>query len=205
MNQSVEIPPPNNNLGAEGFQAISFRKNRAFSYGHDVATVPNQAFVLWEPVTPISMVPGIDTLNVRLGLKDGLGQRIRGTTELPVPYIFESWLCGSSSKLCSIQESLVPIAFFSITSESGIASTLSMEQTIVCGDSATVSAHFAVFGALSESLATNVNVACSKCGNMQYKIQQINKASTWYCGTCSIGQYVINPETDICQTCPEGK
>ena len=36
---------------------------------------------------------------------------------------------------------------------------------------------------------------------------ETNKAtgSTWYCGTCSVGQYVINPDTDKCQTCPEGK
>ena len=205
IKQSVDIPPPNDNLSSEKFRVISFHNNKAHAYGHDVATVPSQAFVQWEAAAPIPMVPGIDVLNMSLGLKDGLDQRIRGTAELPVPYIFESWLCRSSSEPCSVQQSLVPIAFFSISSESGVASTLSMDQTIVCGDSATVSAHFAVFGATSKSLTINVNLLCLKCGKMHYTIQEINKASTWYCGTCSVGQYVIDPDTDMCQTCPEGK
>ena len=205
MNQSVEIPPPNDNFGTEKFRVISFHNNRAVAYGHDVATAPNQALVLWDDMAPISMIPGIDSLNVSLVLKDGLGQRIRGTAELPVPYIFKSWLCRSSSNLCSIQESLVPAEFFSIDSESGVASTLSTDHTIVCVDSSTVSAHFAVFGSTSKSLAINVNVHCLKCGKMQYRVQEVNKASVWYCGTCSVGQYVINPDTDLCQTCPQGK
>jgi hypothetical protein len=207
MNQSVELPAPNDNFGAEDFQVISFRNNRAYSYGHDVATAPKEAFVLWEAAAAISMVPGIDALNVKLGLKDGMGQRIRGTAELPVPYVFESCLCGSSSKLCSTQQSLTPVAFFPISWEWGVASTLSMKTTIVCEDSATVSAHFAVLGATFKSLSTNVNVQCLKCGKMQYRIekQEINKASIWYCSACIFGQYVIEPETDICQTCPTGK
>jgi hypothetical protein len=205
MKQSVDIPPPNENLRNETFRVISFRNNRAYAYGNDVATVPNQAFVLWE--APASMVPGIDALNVSLGLKDGLGQRILGTSDLPVPYIFQSWLCISSSKQCSLQQSLIPITFISISSESGVASTLLMDQTIVCGESANISAHFTVFGSTSKSLANLVNFRCLGCGNMQYRIQETNKAigSTWYCGTCSVGQYVINPDTDKCQTCPEGK
>ena len=205
MNQSVEIPLPKENFDSEKFRVISFHNNRAFAYGHDVATAPNQAFVLWGSATSISMIPGIDTLNVGLGLIDGLGQRIRGTAELPVPYIFQFLLCGSSSELCNIQQSLVPIAFFSISSETGVANTSSMDQKIVCGDSATVSAHFAIYGAVSKSLATNVIVRCLKCREMQYRFQEINKANTWYCGACSYGQYVINPDEDKCQTCPEGE
>ncbi len=207
MIQSIDIPSLNDNLTIERLRAISFHKNRAYAYGHDVATVPNKVFFLWEGASPISMVPGIDVLNVSLGLKDGLGQIIRGTAELPVPYIFQSWVCSSSSQAesCGIQQSLVPLAFFSVSAESGVASTLPMDQTIVCGESAAVSAQFAVYGTTSKLLATNVDVVCRKCGKMQYRIQEINKANTWYCGTCSVGKYIINPDTHLCQTCPEGK
>jgi hypothetical protein len=205
MNQSVDIPPPNDNLSAVKFRVISFHNNRAHAYGHDIATVPSQAYVEWDAAASMPMVPGIDVFNVSLGLKDGLSQSIRGTVELPVPYIFELRLCRSSSQLCSVQQSLVPIAFFSINSESGVANTLSIDQTVVCGDSATVSAHFAVFGATLKSLSANVNLWCLKCGKMQYRIQDINKANTWYCRKCSVGQYIINPDKDMCQTCPEGK
>lgn len=205
MIQSIDIPSPNDNLSTVRLRAISFHENRAYAYGHNVATVPNKVFFIWEAASPIPMVPGIDVLNVSLGLKDGLGQTIRGTGELPVPYIFKSWVCRSSSELCGIQQSLVPIAFFSVSAESGVASTLSMDQTIVCGDSGTVSAQFAVYGTTSKLLATNVDVICLKCGKMQYRINEINRAKTWYCGTCSAGKYIINPDTDFCQTCPEGK
>ena len=186
------------------FKALDFINNSARGYGNDIATAPKH--IVASGGMNLSLIPKIDPVNVSLLLKDSFGQIIRGTADIPIPYILEAWTCSSAA--CRVQHSLNPIVFFSFDPESGIVDTLASHQTIVCkANYQNVTVFFSVYGSTSSLLTMSFSVNCLSCGASQVRINDFttNENPTWYCKYCLSGQYIINPNRDVCQDCPAGK
>ena len=155
------------------------------------------------------MVPGIDAMNVGLALRDGFDQIVKGTANVSLPFIFESWLCASGA--CGIEESLGPAFFVPFDSESGISDSLPLYQTIRCVlDSPNVTVKFGLYSSQSASnrvISSAVSIRCSPCGMSEVRVESVSgrsSNSTWYCAPCKEGQYIIDPDKDSCQDCPVG-
>ena len=190
-------------LAGSNISVISFIDNAAAGYGAELATMPYELVLITNNST--EMVPGVDFIDVAIALKDSIGQLVKGTATLPVPYILEAWVCRNSS--CGIEKSLVPLKFLSFDSISGISKSLESEQTIRCVEgSPQVTAIFTLYQSESPSLALGVEFVCKKCGAMQVRVfgQEVNGFRTWTCVPCLAGQYIINSDLDTCQNCPVG-
>ena len=199
MKQSIGLPSSNS-----PYRALTMTNNSAGTYGKDIATSPYEISIVGDGSA--SLVPGISPLNVSLLLKDSFGHTIRGSADLPIPYILESWTCPSSS--CSIQKSLTPLGFLSFDPLSGICNSLASRQTVLCiRNESMLVAQFSVYGSTSSSLSTSFSVRCVSCGASQVRIEHSysNTDSAWYCSPCLAGQYIIDPNRDTCQNCPSGE
>jgi hypothetical protein len=199
LDRSIGLP-----TSSFSFQALELINNTAYAYGNDIATSPYESVALGGAF--LSLIPMISLVNVSMFLKDRFGQTVKGTTDIPIPYILQSWTCYSS--YCKIQHSLSPLKFLSFDSQSGIADTLTLEQTIPCGrNSSTITLHFSLYGSTSRLLSETFTVHCLKCGASQARINEvtIHEAPIWFCRPCLAGQYIINQDQDSCQDCPIGK
>ena len=199
MNETVGLPLQQN------INTLTFINNTAVGYGHDLGTQPCKSVLLRN--SALNMIPGINVINVSVILRDCLDQIVKGTAQLPVPYILELWLCPNAS--CSIEQSLVPLKFMSFESLSGISNSLQAEQSIRCLESSpNVTVQISLYGssAQTEGLMVSVNIMCVRCVQMQYRVfeQAVTGFRTWSCAECRTGQYIIDPEKDSCQNCPLG-
>jgi hypothetical protein len=199
MNRSIGLPSSSYSI-----QVLKLINNIAFAYGNDIATSPYETVALGG--ASMNLIPMITFVNISLILKDRFGQIIKGTADIPIPYILESWSC--STALCSIQHSLSPLKFLLFDPESGIADALTLRQTIPCGrNSSTVMLHFSLYGSTSILLLETFTVSCLECGISQVRINEftIHEDPIWFCRPCLAGQYIINQNQDSCQDCPTGK
>ena len=198
MSKSIGVPFPSSR-----FRALQLINNSAFAYGNDIATSPYESVVLEN--TFLSLIPMINLVNVSLLLKDSFGQKIKGTVDIPIPYILESWVCSSDA--CEIQESLSPLTFLTFD-PSGIANSVAVKQTIPCGsNSSTVTLQYSLYGSTSTLLIKKFTVLCVGCDASQERVYEVttNGYPIWFCRFCLAGQYIINPNLDTCQDCPAGK
>jgi hypothetical protein len=187
------------------FKALELINNSAFAYGNDIATSPYEIMALGDASKSLRLIPMITPVNVSMILKDRFGQIVKGTTDVPIPYILQSWTCNSA--LCRIQNSLSPLKFLSFDSESGVADTLTLQQTIPCSrDISTVTLHFSLYGSTSSLLLETFTVLCLRCGASQIRINEVavDETPIWFCRSCQAGQYIINQDQDSCQDCPSG-
>jgi hypothetical protein len=199
LNRSIGLP-----TSSSSFKVLELVNNSAHAYGNDIATSPYETVALGG--ASLSLVPMMSVVNVSLVLKDAFGQIVKGTSDIPIPYLLESWSCSSAR--CRVQHSLSPLKFMSFDSESGIADSLILKQTIPCGrNSSTVTLHFSLYGSTSGLLVESFTVLCLECGTSQVRVNEVttNKAPIWICRQCLTGQYVINQNEDSCQDCPAGK
>jgi hypothetical protein len=193
MNRSIGLP-----TSPFSFKALELINNLAYAYGNNIATSPYETVSLGD--TSLSLIPMITPMNVHMLMKDRFGQIVKGTAEIQIPYILESWTC--SSVLCRIQHSLSPLTFLSFDPESGIADTSAFKKIIPCGrSSSTVTVHFALYGSTSRLLIETFTVFCLECGASQVRVNEVESA-IWFCRPCLSGQYVIQ---DTCNDCPTGK
>ena len=178
--------------------------NSAHAYGGDIATSPYELLRMRDH--NLSLIPGIDSVNVGLLMKDGFGQMIKGTTDYPIPYILEWWTCPLAS--CGVQSSLSPLSFLSFDTYSGVANTSRSKQSVVCTEQySAVTIYFSVYGSASNLLTETVEVHCLECSQPQARENEVatNGFPVWFCMPCLAGQYIINPNQDSCQDCPAGK
>jgi hypothetical protein len=186
------------------FKALELINNLAHAYGNDIATSPFETVALGD--ASLSLIPMIDNVNVQIILRDSFGQTITGTVDIPIHYILEIWTCPTAT--CEIQQSLSPLTFLTFDSESGIANTLTLKQTVPCSkNSSTVTIRISLYGTKSSLLMETFTVLCLACGATQVRVNEIttNAASIWFCRPCLTGQYIINPSQDTCHDCPAGK
>jgi hypothetical protein len=195
MNRSIGLP-----TSSFSFKSLQLINNTAYAYGNDIATAPHEFVAFGSDA--LSLVPMIDILNVSLLLKDRFGHIVKGTADIPIPYILEFWTCPSG--LCKIQHSLSPLSFLSFDPESGIADTLTIKQTIPCGrNNSTISVLFSLYGSTSDLLIEAFTVSCLECGASQVRVNEL-ETSTWFCRACLADQYVVYRQGS-CQDCPTGK
>ncbi len=199
LNRSIGLPTL-----SSSFKALELVNNSAYAYGNDIATSPYKTVALGDP--SFSLIPMISVVNVSLVLKDMFGQIVKGTSQIPIPYLLESWTCSSAR--CRVQHSLSPLTFLSLDPVSGIADYSVLRQTVPCGrNSSTITIHFSLYGSTSSLLIESFTVLCLECGASQVRVNLIstNEAPIWICRQCLTGQYVINQKIDSCQDCPSGK
>jgi hypothetical protein len=187
-------------------KAVLQVNNSALGYGDYLATYPLETFVVDSGLA--KMIPGIDVLNASLVMKDALGQIVKGTAEVTMPYILESWSCPQSA--CATKQSQNPHFYIPFDSVSGIGSTFPSNRTIACaiGDPS-VTIFFNLYGAHTQSLPvapSSIDVLCAACDAMQVRtqVQGSNGTAKWQCSPCRAGQYIIDPNQDVCQNCPLG-
>jgi hypothetical protein len=185
------------------FRAMELINNSALAYGNDIATSPFEIVALGS--TSMSLVPMINPVNASLLLKDRFGQIVKGTKEISIPYILESWTCPST--LCNIQHSLNPLAFLSFDPETGIADATASNLMVPCsGNSSTATIYFTVYRSTSSFLTKSFRMLCLGCDASQTRVNDVttNNIPIWFCRPCRPGQYIINPNEGTCQDCPAG-
>jgi hypothetical protein len=181
--------------------ALTLFNNTALAYGDDFATTPKELVVLRDLSS--GMIPGIHVLDASLELRDSFEQLVKGTEELPVPYLLESWACSARS--CPIQQSLMSPLFLSFESESGVSNTAMSESTIKCSpNTPNVTVTLSLFGSSSPLLSKTLQVQCLRCGNSQVRVNEVGKIKSWFCSHCNAGQYIIDSDLYKCQNCPVG-
>ncbi len=86
LHRSVGLP-----TSGYSFKALELINNSAHAYGNDIATSPYETVALGGAF--MSLIPMISLVNVSMLLKDRFGQTVKGTTDIPIPYILQSWTC----------------------------------------------------------------------------------------------------------------
>jgi hypothetical protein len=199
LNRSIGLP-----TSSAPFKTLELVNNSAYAYGNDIATSPYETVALGD--NSFDLIPMISLVNVSVLLRDTFGQIVKGTSDIPIPYILELWTCSSAR--CRVQHSLSPLIFLPFDSTSGIADSSTLKQTIPCGtNSSMVTVHFSLYGSSSSLLMESFAVRCLECGASQVRVNEVitNKASIWFCRPCLPGQYIMNQNEDSCQDCPLGK
>ena len=180
--------------------SIFFHMNSARGHGRDVATAPSRLGVTRER---LAYTPGQTALDLTLSLVDGLGQMVRGSESAPLPYVASLLLCPPDRPACSYSDAILGPWFRSFDAVSGVLRTVPEgNQTIVCPlNRSAVLAVVSLFGSVVPGLSRTVEVACDACSAGQSRTEA---GVGWTCRSCSLNQYVVDPNRHPCRQCAVG-
>ena len=179
--EKVKFP---HSQGSLNLSKIQFEGNSASGFGQNIATDPNQMFIINSNILyERSLVPGVDAISLNVAVIDGLGQTVTGTT-----YTCSLVFCAQSEK-CGIDKALVSPIFYLFDPAQGACSVSDVELVCPVGSTETV----AQVSLVSQNAApAMISVKCRACQSGQARVLD-KKGLTWWCTFCVAGKYVIDP------------
>ena len=200
--QRLGLPSPHSDY------KLLFRGNTAGGWGDELATQPSRMLFV---SGSREYVPGIDAIDLVVGLEDALGQTVRGSASFANPYVIELLPCVPNAA-CSDLNSLGPGSFYQCN-QSGLCRTRTKTtlSSVLCLANRSEAAVILSCGSLAP---VEVALRCLPCEPGQHmQLQEgggtdlsllASSFHTWSCISCLEGQYIIDPQKDSCQNCPSG-